>query len=111
MCIYIYIYIYIYISVQAFAAFTHLVVYTKTSLAESTEGGSFQLSDTVAVPSSVAFDDFDVDAGDLGGTLAWSAPADTAQARPPETETRPTPYRIALLHNIIYSIKLYTTII
>ncbi|CAE7255207.1 unnamed protein product, partial [Symbiodinium sp. KB8] len=50
-----------------------------SSAAWSKQGGSSRYTKTMEV-SNLAFDDRDLDAGDLGGTISWDIPADTSQA-------------------------------
>merc|ERR1740129_1296099 len=61
------------------SSFTHLVVYTKSSLVEQTTPVALELVDTFAMVANISFSDFDLDLGDLGGTLTWSAPEDINQ--------------------------------
>ncbi|CAE6912031.1 unnamed protein product [Symbiodinium natans] len=50
-----------------------LLVYAKSVLAEQTTPASFAISDVVAMASNVTFEDFDLDASDIGGNLTWVA--------------------------------------
>ena len=63
----------------ALGSFTHLVVYTKSSLVEQSTPGPVAIADVDSSVSSVAFPDKDLDGGQLGGVVTWSAPAATAQ--------------------------------
>eukprot|EP00434_Breviolum_minutum_P013777 symbB.v1.2.012153.t1/scaffold793.1/size162056/2 len=47
-------------------------VYTQSTLAEQTTPAVFAVSDLVAMASNLSFDDYDLDATDLGGTLTWT---------------------------------------
>jgi hypothetical protein len=61
-------------------AYTSLVVYTKSTLAEQTTPVAFtSFVDAVASVSNITFQDYDLDVLDFGGSLEWSAPADTSQ--------------------------------
>ncbi|CAJ1340741.1 unnamed protein product, partial [Effrenium voratum] len=53
-----------------------VLVYTRSSLVEQTTPASQALVDNWALVPSVAFTDFDIDEGDLGGLLSWTVPAD-----------------------------------
>ncbi|CAJ1450024.1 unnamed protein product [Effrenium voratum] len=71
----------------ALGDFTHLVVYTRSALAEQSTPvaplGSdrwLPLVDNVAQVTDIIFPDFDLDQGDLGGLLEWTEPIDTSQA-------------------------------
>jgi hypothetical protein len=57
--------------------YSHLVVYTRSVLVEQTTPVATTLSDNAAVVSNVVFSDRDLDAGDIGGNLTFSEPADT----------------------------------
>ena len=71
----------------ALAGATHLVVYTKSSLAEQTTPDAWAVVDTARSVNDVDFVDFDLDAAELGGTLTWS---------PPEILTLVTHYSVYL---------------
>ena len=58
---------------------THFVVYTKSILVEQTTPGALLFVDNEAIVSNIAFPDFDLDLGDIGGILHWQAPSDTTQ--------------------------------
>lgn len=60
------------------ANFTHVVVYTKSSLVEQTTPVGVTLSDSIRNVALVNFVDRDLDAGDLGGTIGWSPPSDAS---------------------------------
>ena len=60
----------------AMGSFTHVVVYTKSSLFEQTTPEPAGLVDTVASVSNMAFTDGDLDTAELEGTLSWSHAAD-----------------------------------
>jgi hypothetical protein len=53
-----------------------IVVYTKSSLAEQTTPAYLRISDSVESVSNVAFIDRDLDEGEIGDTVAWTAPLD-----------------------------------
>ena len=53
------------------SSFTHLVVYTKSALFEQTTPVALELSDSHAQVVQLEMPDFDLDADELGGTLAW----------------------------------------
>eukprot|EP00928_Gymnodinium_smaydae_P018052 TRINITY_DN16876_c0_g4_i1.p1 TRINITY_DN16876_c0_g4~~TRINITY_DN16876_c0_g4_i1.p1 ORF type:complete len:6319 (+),score=1016.24 TRINITY_DN16876_c0_g4_i1:2009-18958(+) len=59
--------------------YTQWVIYTRSSLVEQTTPVWLNISDTISVVPEIHFPDFDLDETDLGGTLFWSPPADTAQ--------------------------------
>ncbi|CAE7248526.1 unnamed protein product, partial [Symbiodinium sp. KB8] len=59
--------------------FSHLVVYTRSSLAEQTTPVAAALSDTFATVSNVTFADYDLDATDIGGPLTWDPPGDVSE--------------------------------
>ncbi|CAE8611043.1 unnamed protein product [Polarella glacialis] len=59
--------------------FTHLVVYTRSSLVEQTTPIAFALSDVIATVTNISFPDFDLDQDDLGGLLSWQPPDNQAQ--------------------------------
>lgn len=59
-------------------ALTHVLVYTKSSLAEQTTPGALPISDTSASASAVEFSDFDLDVAEFGGDLNFTAPSDTS---------------------------------
>merc|ERR1740129_420857 len=58
---------------------THLVVYTKSSLAEQTTPVALNPVDSVANVSNVQFPDYDLDFNDLGGQISWAPPTDSSQ--------------------------------
>ncbi|CAE7216619.1 unnamed protein product, partial [Symbiodinium sp. CCMP2456] len=59
--------------------FSHLVIYTRSSLAEQTTPVAAALSDTFATVSNVTFADYDLDATDIGGPLTWDPPGDVSE--------------------------------
>ncbi|CAE8581857.1 unnamed protein product, partial [Polarella glacialis] len=63
---------------SAKSSYTHVVVYTKSQLAEQTTPANIVLSDTSSLVSSLAFPDQDLDAGEVGGTISWSPASDLA---------------------------------
>ena len=60
------------------ASHAHIVVYTKSALAEQTTPASAEIVPNQASVQSVAFTDKDLDDGEVGGTVQWQAPADTS---------------------------------
>ena len=67
------------LSDTALGSNTHLVVYTKSSLAEQTTPAALTLSDVSSSVSNVAFVDKDLDSGQLYRLVTWMAPSDTYQ--------------------------------
>jgi len=59
--------------------FIFFLVYTCSSLAESSGAASVGIFDIQASASAVSFADLDLDPNELGGTLTWTEPADTSQ--------------------------------
>ncbi|CAE7943811.1 unnamed protein product, partial [Symbiodinium necroappetens] len=59
--------------------YTHIQVTTFSVLTEQSEPPVVEISDSISSVSNLAFDDRDLDAGDLGGTISWDIPADTSQ--------------------------------
>jgi hypothetical protein len=59
-------------------AYKYIVVYTKSSLAEQTTPADLYISDSVESVSNIAFVDRDLDAGEIGETLTWTAPLDVS---------------------------------
>eukprot|EP00434_Breviolum_minutum_P017639 symbB.v1.2.015570.t1/scaffold1165.1/size134377/2 len=51
--------------------FTHLAIFTRSSLIEQTTPVALALSDTIAIVSNVSFADFDLDLTELGGPITW----------------------------------------
>ena len=72
---YTYIYIYIYIYTQA--SYTHVVVYTRSSLVEQTTPVAVEISNTDSTVTAVGLVDQDLEPNELGGTVTWSEPGDT----------------------------------
>lgn len=62
-------------------SYSHLLVYTKSALAEQSTPVAFNLSDSDASVSNISFPDLDLDQGHLGGNLTWLEPADTSQVQ------------------------------
>ncbi|CAE8625185.1 unnamed protein product, partial [Polarella glacialis] len=58
---------------------THVLVYTASTLVEQTTPVALPLVDTNSSVSNIDFPDFDLDATDLGGVLAWTTPAEFGQ--------------------------------
>ncbi|CAL1129505.1 unnamed protein product [Cladocopium goreaui] len=63
----------------AMEEFTHLAVYSRSSLAEQSTPVALSIVDNIAQVSDIVFPDFDLDETDLGGVLEWREPADVAQ--------------------------------
>ena len=57
----------------------YLVVYTKSTLVEQTTPTAFKIFDLRSNVRNLIFPDFDLDEGDLGGTVVWVAPEETSQ--------------------------------
>eukprot|EP00930_Biecheleria_cincta_P027401 TRINITY_DN19258_c0_g1_i6.p1 TRINITY_DN19258_c0_g1~~TRINITY_DN19258_c0_g1_i6.p1 ORF type:complete len:206 (+),score=40.38 TRINITY_DN19258_c0_g1_i6:76-618(+) len=57
-------------------SFTHIVVYTKSSLVEQTTPAAVALADSAASASSVAWTDKDLDSAQIGGDTTWTLAAD-----------------------------------
>ncbi|CAK9114838.1 unnamed protein product [Durusdinium trenchii] len=51
--------------------FSHVVMYTRSSLKEQTTPVALTLSDTFAIVSNVSFVDYDLDLGEIGGPITW----------------------------------------
>mmetsp|Transcript_47604 Transcript_47604/g.137509 ORF Transcript_47604/g.137509 Transcript_47604/m.137509 type:complete len:705 (+) Transcript_47604:60-2174(+) len=62
----------------AAGSYTHVIVYSRSSLAEATTPVSVSIVDVAASASGVTFTDTDQDVAELGGTVSWTAPANTA---------------------------------
>ncbi|CAJ1416047.1 unnamed protein product [Effrenium voratum] len=56
--------------------FSHVLVYTKSALVEQSTPAFGVLNDTEASVENVAFEDEDLDEGDLGGTVYWTPRGD-----------------------------------
>ena len=54
--------------------YTHVVVYTKSLLAEQSTPTALPLSDEVASVGNLKFTDYDLDTSEVGGTITWSNP-------------------------------------
>ena len=61
------------------ADYTHLVIYTRSSLVEQTTPAFLPVVDTEATVSGILFPDYDLDLTDVGGVVSWTAPQDTSQ--------------------------------
>eukprot|EP00434_Breviolum_minutum_P004419 symbB.v1.2.003894.t1/scaffold217.1/size263214/4 len=59
--------------------FTHVVVYSRSILAEQSTPVALSIVDNVAQVKDIVFPDFDLDETDLGGVLEWQEPDNTAQ--------------------------------
>ncbi|CAJ1389091.1 unnamed protein product [Effrenium voratum] len=55
-----------------------VLVYTQSVLAEQTTPAALAISDLIAMASNLSFDDYDLDATDLGGNLTWALAEDEA---------------------------------
>jgi hypothetical protein len=66
-------------SEEPLVSYTHLAVYTESSLEEQTTPAVLALVDTVSSVSDVLFVDHDLDLGELGGWVTWLPPADIGQ--------------------------------
>jgi len=62
----------------ALASYTHILVYTESSLAEQTTPAGTEIVDVVSRVSSLAFVDKDLDPNEVGGTVTWAPPSDTS---------------------------------
>ena len=60
------------------ASWTHVAVYSQSSLTEQSTPVAAAISDTSSPVQSVVFPDKDLDLMELGGSLTWSPPADVA---------------------------------
>ncbi|CAJ1450014.1 unnamed protein product, partial [Effrenium voratum] len=58
---------------------TTLLVYTESSFVEQTTPNAFAVTDQNSTASDLSFPDLDLDYGELGGTLSWSAPDMTSE--------------------------------
>jgi len=56
-------------------SFTHLVLYSKSSLEEQTIPAGVPMSDTGVSVAQLSFQDKDLDAGELGGAITWAPPS------------------------------------
>ncbi|CAL1129524.1 unnamed protein product [Cladocopium goreaui] len=54
--------------------FTHILIYTSSTLAEQTTPEAHLILDAFASVSGVSFQDLDLDLGELGGTVLWLEP-------------------------------------
>lgn len=61
--------------------FTHMLIYTQSSLTEQTTPAVLSLFDAVASVSSLFFIDKDLDQYELGGTITWDSPLTTSPTR------------------------------
>lgn len=59
---------------QPLVSFSHLLVYTASQLVEQSTPNASAISDTVRVVSNIQFDDYDLDALQVGGSVHWSVP-------------------------------------
>ncbi|CAJ1408192.1 unnamed protein product [Effrenium voratum] len=58
-------------------AYSHLLVYTASSLTEQTTPVALVISDAAQVVGNLSLFDLDLDLGDLGGEISWTLPQDT----------------------------------
>ena len=63
----------------AVGGLTHFVVYASSVLYEQTTPEALAIVDAAVSASAIEFPDKDLDAGELGGTIAWSPPSDASQ--------------------------------
>ncbi|CAE7297577.1 PIF1, partial [Symbiodinium necroappetens] len=61
---------------QPLQNYSHVLVYTRSILAEQSTPASLPISDTFATVRNADFLDQDLDYDDLGGTIQWNPPAD-----------------------------------
>eukprot|EP00931_Biecheleriopsis_adriatica_P047846 TRINITY_DN27614_c0_g1_i1.p1 TRINITY_DN27614_c0_g1~~TRINITY_DN27614_c0_g1_i1.p1 ORF type:complete len:2694 (+),score=299.82 TRINITY_DN27614_c0_g1_i1:41-8083(+) len=61
--------------------FTQIVVYTRSVLQEQTTPEFLNVSDTYSVVQDASFFDKDLDFGDLGGAIFWTAPEDNVRTQ------------------------------
>ncbi|CAJ1372391.1 unnamed protein product [Effrenium voratum] len=59
-------------------SFSHLLVFTRSSLAEQSRAAFLGLSDTTRLVQNLSFVDQDLDAEDLGGNVSWRQPEDSS---------------------------------
>ena len=57
---------------------SHIVVYTKSTLAEQTTAAALALTDVSKSVSAVSFGDLDLDANHVGGDMSWTPPVSNA---------------------------------
>ncbi len=57
---------------------SHIVVYTKSTLAEQTTPAALALTDVSKSVSAVSFGDLDLDANHVGGDVSWTPPGSDA---------------------------------
>ena len=57
---------------------SHIVVYTKSALAEQTTPAALALTDVSKSVSAVSFGDLDLDANHVGGDVSWTPPENDA---------------------------------
>eukprot|EP00928_Gymnodinium_smaydae_P001477 TRINITY_DN10542_c2_g1_i1.p1 TRINITY_DN10542_c2_g1~~TRINITY_DN10542_c2_g1_i1.p1 ORF type:complete len:3412 (-),score=718.22 TRINITY_DN10542_c2_g1_i1:80-9991(-) len=56
---------------------THIVVYTRSILAEQSKPTALAISDTISIVGNVEFPDDDLDELEVAGFVTWASPADT----------------------------------
>eukprot|EP00434_Breviolum_minutum_P040006 symbB.v1.2.035541.t1/scaffold4796.1/size34699/1 len=78
---------------DAYGGYTHFVVYTRSSFVEQTTPNSLSFAAATAKyqVSSPSFTDYDLDLGELGGTIGWESP---------EVTVTITGYRVYLAEDI-----------
>ena len=59
--------------------FTHLVVYTQSSLVEQTTPASFVFNDIESRVTNITFSDHDLEFDGIGGVVSWAEPFDARQ--------------------------------
>ncbi len=64
---------------------SHIVVYTKSTLAEQTTPAALALTDVSKSVSAVSFGDMDLDANHVGGDVSWTPPEGDASIETYET--------------------------
>jgi len=57
---------------------SYIVIYARSALAEQSTPTPFPIDDSAGSVSAISLTDLDLDISDLGGTVTWNAPADTA---------------------------------
>ena len=64
---------------------SHIVSYTKSTLAEQTMPAALELTDVSKSVSAVSFGDPDLDANHVGGDVSWTPPVSNARIKTYET--------------------------
>mmetsp|Transcript_80879 Transcript_80879/g.203437 ORF Transcript_80879/g.203437 Transcript_80879/m.203437 type:complete len:1087 (+) Transcript_80879:96-3356(+) len=60
-------------------SYNHIVAYTKSALTEQTTPVGLLIHNAYGAVTDITLEDKDLDAGQLGGTITWTAPSDEAQ--------------------------------